>query len=133
MVTRYLPAGNALVPGMVPVLRETDTQAQAREVLNATLSGENRAPVLSGISLRGFFLAPDGTAYVDISAGQEGIVRGSAGEEFLALYAMVNTLAVNFEEIRQVRFLVEGRESQTLAGHVDLGRVFTKRLDLVKQ
>ena len=54
-------------------------------------------------------------------------------EELLALYAMVNTLSQNFEEIRQVRFLVDGREAQTLAGHIELSRKFTKRMDLVKQ
>jgi hypothetical protein len=134
LVTRYLPARGALVPSLVPVLRESDTQAQAREVLNAVLSGENRGPVLSDISLRGFFLASDGTAYVDITVGSQYGSRGSsASEEFLALYSVVNTLTQNFEEIRQVRFLVEGREAQTLAGHVDIARVFTKRMDLVKQ
>jgi hypothetical protein len=46
---------------------------------------------------------------------------------------MVNTLSQNFEEIRQVRFLVDGREVQTLAGHIELSRKFTKRMDLVKQ
>jgi hypothetical protein len=60
-------------------------------------------------------------------------VRASVWEELIALYAMVNTLSQNFEEIRQIRFLVEGREVQTLAGHIELSRKFTKRMDLVKQ
>lgn len=132
-VTRYLPVRNGLVSSLVPVLRETDTQAQAREVLSAVLSGENRAPVLSDINLRSFFLAADGTVFVDISIGSQYGVRGSAREEFLAVYAVVNTLTQNFEEIRQVRFLLEGREAQLLAGHIDLARPFTKRMDLVQQ
>jgi hypothetical protein len=39
----------------------------------------------------------------------------------------------NFDEIKQVRFLLNGKEAQTLAGHVDLSRTFTKRMDLVRQ
>jgi hypothetical protein len=41
-------------------------------------------------------------------------------------------LVQNVPEVRQVRFLVDGREVQTLAGHIDLSRSFGKRTDLVK-
>jgi hypothetical protein len=60
-------------------------------------------------------------------------VRASAWEEQLAIYALVNTLLQNFEEIKQVVLLLDGGEAQTLAGHMDLSRTFTKRMDLVKQ
>ena len=46
---------------------------------------------------------------------------------------MVNTVMQNFYEIKGVRFLVNGREAQTLAGHVDLSGKFQKRMDLVQQ
>jgi hypothetical protein len=49
------------------------------------------------------------------------------------MYAMVNTLMQNFEEIREVAFLVDGRQAPTLAGHMDLSRRYGKRMDLVKQ
>ncbi|HSQ77452.1 MAG TPA: GerMN domain-containing protein, partial [Nitrospirota bacterium] len=73
------------------------------------------------------------TAYVDISSAQQNGATASAWEELLAIYSMVNTLMQNFEEIKQVRFLLEGKEAQTLAGHIDLSRKFDKRMDLVKQ
>jgi hypothetical protein len=60
-------------------------------------------------------------------------VRASAWEEQLAIYALVNTLLQNFEEIKQVVLLLDGGEAQTLAGHMDLSRTFAKRMDLVKQ
>lgn len=132
-VIRYMPVVGGLAGNNVPVLRQTDTQAQAREVLSALLAAGSRIPVLSDMKLRGFFLAEDGTAYVDLTTGSQEVLTASAGDEFLAVYALVNTLTQNFEEIRQVRFLIEGREAQTLAGHMDLVRAFTKRTDLVKQ
>lgn len=132
-VQRYVPAGQVLAGGTVAVRRMTDTQSQAREVLAAVLATEYAVPVLSELKLRGFFLDAAGTAYVDLSvAGPEGI-RASAWDELLALYAVVNSLCHNFEDIRQVRFLVEGREAQTVAGHVDINGSFTKRMDLVRQ
>ena len=69
---------------------------------------------------------------MDLAPASETGVRASAWEELLAVYAVVNTLVQNFEEIRQIRFLLDGKETQTLTGHIDLGRTFTKRMDLVK-
>jgi hypothetical protein len=89
--------------------------------------------VLRDIRLRAFYLDASGTAYIDLAAGLKKDVLASAWEEQLALYAMVNTLLRNFEEIKQVLFLFEGGEAQTLAGHMDLSRTFTKRMDLVRQ
>jgi len=134
-VTLYVPGVAALSAGLVPVRRQPDTQAQAREALNAGFADLRalQSRVLKDIRLSGFFLDAAGTAFVDLSPVQQGGVRASAGEELLALYAVVNTLTQNFEEIKQVRFLVDGREAQTLAGHIDLSRPFTKRMDLVKQ
>ena len=51
----------------------------------------------------------------------------------MAIYAVVNTLTQNFEEIKEVRFLLDGREAQTLAGHIDASVFFSARPDLARQ
>jgi len=89
--------------------------------------------VLRDIRLRELYLDAFGTAYIDLSPGPQKDVRASAWEEQLAIYAMVNTLLQNFDGIKTVVLLIDGREAQTLAGHMDLSRTFTKRMDLVKQ
>ncbi len=45
---------------------------------------------------------------------------GSTGER-LTVYSIVNTLA-QFDEIADVKFLIEGKEVDTLVGHMDLSR-----------
>ena len=135
MITLYVPGNGILSAGLVAVKRQSDTQAQAREALTAALADLRavQSPVLKELKLREFFLDASGTAYVDLAPVLQCGVKASAWEELLALYAVVNTLTQNFEEIKQVRFLLEGKEAQTLAGHIDLSRTFTSRLDLVKQ
>ncbi len=137
MTTLYLPANGALVPAEVAVKREPDVQLQARQVAAALLAGERgrTAAVLKELKLRALYLDPAGTAYLDLSpvASGQRELRASAGEELLAVYALVNTMTQNFPEVRQVRFVVDGREARTLAGHIDLSRAFVKRTDLVKQ
>lgn len=45
---------------------------------------------------------------------------GGSWSELLTVYALANTVAVNFPYLRQVRILVEGAAVETLKGHVDL-------------
>lgn len=44
--------------------------------------------------------------------------------ETLTLLAVIGTLHANLPAITQVRFLVDGRQQETLAGHADLTRVY---------
>lgn len=48
----------------------------------------------------------------------KGFVGGSTGEEFL-VNSVVDTLT-EFGEIKQVKFLIDGQEIETLSGHMDL-------------
>ncbi len=134
-VTLYYPADGMLVAVPASVPRRASTQELGREVLAALFadSHASRSPVLNEVRLRAFFLDDAGTGYVDLSPVRQDGVRASAGDEFLAMYTLVDVLEQNFEEIKRVRFLLEGREAQTLAGHIDLTRMFEKRMDLVKQ
>jgi hypothetical protein len=134
-VTLFYPVNGLLSAGTAAVKRQPDTQAQARETLTALLADQRAelVAVLKDVKLQEFYLDSTGTAYVDLIPNQQKEISASAGEELLALYAIVDTLMLNFEEVKQVLFLLDGRESRTLAGHVDLSRKFTKRMDLVRQ
>jgi hypothetical protein len=135
VVTLCYPFDGALACGSTAVKRQPDTQSQVREVLVA-LFGDQRAAEAAGIrdvKLRALYVDPSGKATVDLTPLQQREVRASAWEEHLAIYAIVNTVMQNFEDIKQVQFLRDGKEAQTLAGHMDLLRTFTKRMDLVKQ
>ncbi len=135
VITLSVPADGLLAAVQAPITRQPDTQSLAREALAALFADPagSQAPVLKDLRLRGVYLDAAGTGYIDLAPVEQREVRASVWEELIALYAMVNTLSQNFEEIRQVRFLVDGREVQTLAGHIELSRKFTKRMDLVKQ
>jgi hypothetical protein len=45
---------------------------------------------------------------------------GGSWAELMTVYALADTVAVNFPHLRQVRILVEGAAVDTLKGHVDL-------------
>ena len=67
----------------------------------------------------------DGTAYVDFDANiTKSFAGGSTGEELL-VSSVVKTLT-EFKEVKQVRFLVDGQEIETLSGHMDLSEPIKK-------
>ena len=67
----------------------------------------------------------DGTAYVDFDSNiTKSFAGGSTGEELL-VGSVVKTLT-EFKEVKQVRFLVDGQEIETLSGHMDLSTPIKK-------
>ena len=134
-ITLYFPSDGMLASGSAAVKRQPDGQSQAREILAAMLGDQRAAQtaLLKDIRLRELYLDATGTAYVDLAAAPQKEIRASAGEELTAIYAIVNALTQNLEEIKRIRILLDGREAQTLAGHIDLTRTFGERMDLVKQ
>jgi spore germination protein GerM len=73
--------------------------------------------------VRGAYLLPDGTALVDLGGAtlSQGWATGSH-QELMAVYSLVQTVAVNFPDAKRVRLLVNGEPTETLAGHISLQR-----------
>lgn len=134
-LTMYMPVDGMLERISAGIFRQPELQLEARAAAAAVLASERagEAAILQDLELRALYLDPAGTVYLDLAARNRKDLQGSAWDELLTVYALVNTMTQNFAEIRQVRFLVDGREAQTLAGHVDLSRAFVRRNDLIHQ
>ncbi len=94
---------------------------QARLILEAQLQTPDgqASAIPAGTKLRGLFLGGKGEAYVDLSP--EALAHtGGTLDEALAVYAIVNALTTNLPDVTAVQILVDGKEVDTLAGHVDL-------------
>ena len=57
---------------------------------------------------------------------------GGSTLELLTVYAIVNTVTANLSAVERVQILVDGKQADTLAGHVDLRRPFERDTSLVK-
>jgi hypothetical protein len=55
---------------------------------------------------------------------------GGSLNELLTIYTVVHALTLNLPAITSVQLLVNGKEVDTLAGHVDLRRPLAKNLQL---
>ena len=114
---------------------ETTTE-QARRITEAQLTGTPHplaSAVPDGTTLRAIFVTERGDAFVDLSREVSEGHSGGSLEELFTVYAIVNALTMNLPAITAVQILVEGREVDTLAGHVDLRRPLERNLKWVEQ
>ncbi len=100
-----------------------DAASRAETQEGITSAGRTPSAFPSGTRLRQLFILSDGTAVVDLYGSTVNNIEG-AFHELLAIQSVTRSLVINFEEINQVRFLVEGKEQETLAGHVSISHPF---------
>lgn len=118
------------------VVEMSDDPAQsALAIIRALARGPERGDLVRTVppetDCRALYVTK-GTAYVDFLPGVRDGHPGGCQAELLTVYAIVNSLAVNVDGIDKVKFLIEGREADTLAGHVDLRSAFAPDMRMVR-
>ena len=108
-----------------------NTVEQAKAIIAAQIAAATE-PLVSaipqGTALRALFITRGGEAYVDLSRELVTGHPGGSTNELLTIRTIVEALTANLPAITAVQLLVDGRELDTLAGHVDLRRPFTRKV-----
>ena len=133
--TLYFVADDGMA--LVPVQREIPFAStvvdQARAIIEAQLAAA--PPRVSAIpadtKLRDVFVTERGDAFVDLSGEVVARHPGGSLDEIFTVYTIVNALTVNLPAVTRVQILVDGKEVDTLAGHVDLRHPLAKSLEWV--
>ena len=95
--------------------------------------GQKLAPTVPrNTTLRAIYITEEGTCYVDFSAEIQENHPGGVATELLTVYSIVNSLILNIAEIEAVKILIEGQESITLAGHIDLQQPLEANMLLIR-
>jgi spore germination protein GerM len=123
--------GTSLVSLEREVAYAEDPVEQAKAIVAAQIEPV-ADPLVSaippGTSLRALFVTKSGEAYVDFSRELLAAHPGGSMNEMLTIYTLVDVLTVNLPAIGSVQILVDGKEVDTLAGHVDLRRPLLKKV-----
>ncbi len=108
----------------------------AGRLLDELIKG-SRAGLISTLppqtKLRQVYLTKDGTAYADFSKELSVNHPSGSAAEVSTVYAVVNSLAYNFKDVKRVLILIEGSEADTLDGHISLDRPLLPQYSLVAQ
>jgi hypothetical protein len=135
------------------VLYSDDISRQLRNVVEALVAGSSTglvAPLPPATRVLDVFVTAQGTAYVDLSAEVRQAAppappsaspatppapprpkAASSHAELMAVYSIVDTLAVNFPAVKQVQIMVDGQAVRSLWSHVDVGRPLRPDLSLM--
>lgn len=106
----------------VPLAYERQQRAERllRALVNIYVGPNSPHRLAPGSELRSVFLVESDSAVVDLnSAFVARQVSGVLAEE-LTVVSIIETLAVNLPDLAKVKILVDGKERDTLAGHLDL-------------
>ncbi|HZX36338.1 MAG TPA: GerMN domain-containing protein [Thermodesulfobacteriota bacterium] len=100
---------------------EDELRAAMEELVKGPLSKDKFDPTIpEGAKLISIKIAKD-VAYANWSREISSKHQGGSKGELLTIYSIVNTLALNFPEIKKVKLLIDGETEETLAGHILIG------------
>ena len=132
-----LLVANDLDGSLIPVERSfpmpKDTNARARVLMQKLLeeyaAPKSTHPIANASGVDEVFLMPVPQpkglmAVVNLNAAFVQAQPSGIEPETLTLLSMIATLHANLPQITEVRFLVNGQQKDTLAGHADLTRVY---------
>lgn len=116
--------GRYLISEQRVIEASNDDAALGSQLINLLVKGPERSDrsrtLPENTRVDAFFITEKGRAYVDFAQGAFDDHPGGVGTEMLSIFSMVNTLILNVDTIRSVKFIIGGREAATLAGHADL-------------
>ena len=123
--------------GLVRESREIDVCADQvaciRAVVTELIKGPlgELAPTLPQTVVNRITVAGE-NATVDLGEGFVTGLPGGSSSEMTAVYSIVNSIAANIPGITGVKFLIDGRETPTLKGNLDLRRALAPDFSLDK-
>ena len=129
------PEGDFLVPvrGEVPLAE--GIEAQGRQIVAGQLATPPQphvSPIPAGTTLRAFFVTERGDAFVDLSGEISTAHPGGSLNELLTVQSIVHAVIANLPAIQRVQIMVDGKEVDTIAGHVDVRRPLTRDTSLIQ-
>jgi spore germination protein GerM len=107
---------------VLPTQTPGDRVKASLQELIAGPKGDALRTVPAEVKIREIFIDDQGTAYVDFSEALSLTHPGGPWAEMLTLRSIMQTLVANVSGIKRVQILIEGREVETLAGHMDIRR-----------
>jgi hypothetical protein len=128
--------GNQLVAVDREVQFGAGPSEQARRILElqtAAAPGGLVSAIPPGTTVRSVYMTPNGNAYVDLSKEASTAHSGGSLDEALTVFTIVNALTTNLPDIKAVQILIDGKEVDTLAGHLDLRRPLARAPEWVRK
>ena len=106
-------------------------EAILEELINGPVS--DLAAVLPATGMFNSVKLDGDVARVDFAQELLDALPSGSSSEMMAAYAVINSLALNYPQVRQVQFTLDGKPLQTLKGHLDVSMPLAPDFSLEKR
>jgi len=120
--------GNYLVPIKKKINKKEDLKEQIKQVIIGLFNGPDinkkdlYNPFSKNLKINEFYLIDNSIVVLDLNDGIYENLLGGTDDEILTIYSIVDTISYNFPFVRATQIIINGREAETLAGHIDISR-----------
>jgi spore germination protein GerM len=128
--------GEYLIGEKRKILKKNDTKEEAREAIRELINGPKGKLIRTlppRTKLLTFQINDAGLAKANFSQSLSKDHPGGSTAEMMTIYSIVNSLALNFPQIKRVQILIEGKSIETIAGHLSLKQPISAKPDLIKR
>lgn len=135
-VTLYFSDTNErfLFPEKRYIPQDKTREGQAMELVRALVDG-SKTGLVNTFPLKADIISvkidSDHTARVNFGQNLAANHPGGSASEMATIYSLTNTLIANIPEINKVRILIEGKEQESLKGHIDIRSPFSFNKELI--
>ena len=109
---------------------------EAKETIIELIKGP-KGKLIPTLPLRTKLLAlrvnDKGVAEVNFNKALSQDHPGGSSAEMMSVYSIVNSLTLNFPQIKKVKILIDGETEETIAGHLSLDQAISPKPDLIRR
>ncbi len=128
--------GEYLIGEKRKILKKNAVKEEAKETIIELIKGPKGKliPTLPPrTELLTLQISDAGVAKVNFNPALSKDHPGGSSAEMMTVYSIVNSLSLNFPEIKRVQILIDGKPIETIVGHLSLGQPVTPKPDLIKR
>jgi spore germination protein GerM len=118
------------------ILKKKEVKEEAKEIIVELIKGPKGKliPTLpSRAKLLSLQINDAGVAKVSFNPALSKDHPGGSSAEMMTVYSIVNSLALNFPQIKRVQILIDGKPIETITGHLSLRQPVPPKPDLIKR
>jgi spore germination protein GerM len=130
------PEGEYLIGEKRKILKKNEAKEEAKETIVELIKGPQGKliPTLPPrTKLLTLQINDAGVAKVNFNPVLSKDHPGGSSAEMMTVYSIVNSLALNFPNIKRVQILIDGKPIETITGHLSLRQPVPPKPDLIKR
>jgi spore germination protein GerM len=120
-VKLFIPKGGKLEATDISMQRRSKSLSLAEGIMEEFFKkAEKGSYIPENVKLLGIYRDQEQTLYLELSDEIRRNFHGDAFSEYMLLKAIYETLASNLQDFQDLKILIDGKETDTLGGHIQI-------------